>query len=155
MPAVVLEYLKVLALPTVVTAIVLYVLIRYRAVITTVVQMLMDNAAARDLIDAGVTLTLTGTQFRRVAELYDQLTIEKLISVDEHRKWAIFVTHFKKAYPQALDAWRAARQTKGSPTSAKARRRVAQEFDALSLTLAKFELEAYERLAKLNDKPPS
>jgi len=89
------------------------------------------------------------TQFLRVNTLYNKLLDDKIITPDQHRPWATFAAHFKRAYPEIVKLWDDS--IGGGPAIGDQTRA-----ETLALTKAVVELEgaAYRHLAKAAEPPP-
>ena len=148
----ILEFLVIPAI-VVIALIALYLVIRYRSAISAAAKLVISSSDNRQQLDAVLSFRLLGQQFVRVAALYDKMTEERLLSVDEARKWAIFVKHSKTAYGDAFEFWKTARQTQRRDLL----QRAMKAFDDLVVPLSEFEAQAYKRLISSSEdlSPPS
>lgn len=147
--------LQFLVIPSIVliAAVMLYVIVRYRAAISTAATMIANSSDRRQRLDSGVSINLLGSQFVRVGALYNKMSEERLLSVDEVRKWTIFAEHFKTAFHDAVEIWKDALKAQRRDLI----QRAIKAFDDLVVPLTDFEAQAYKRLTSPSpsSSPPS
>lgn len=86
-----------------------------------IVALLMSGCAAwtsakttadrtKALLAFGETLDAAGNTFVSVGKIYNSSLDAGLVTPENYAKWAAFAKTFQPAYPQAVQAWRLARQ---------------------------------------------
>jgi len=147
---VLVEILKVLLSPAPLAAgIIFFLLLKYRQAIGNVLQLLAQQSEHRRKVESAMQVGYVSTQFLRVNTLYNKLLDDKIITPDQHRPWATFAAHFKRAYPEIVKLWDDS--IGGGPAIGDQTRA-----ETLALTKAVVELEgaAYRHLAKAAEPPP-
>ena len=61
----------------------------------------------KQLLISGTALQAGADQFVEVGTMFNATYQAKQITADQYRPWAVFATHFKTAYPLAVDSWKA------------------------------------------------
>jgi len=147
---VLVETLKVLLSPAPLAAgIVLFILLKYRKAIGSVLQLLAEKSEPHRKVEAAMQVGYVSTQFLRVNALYNKLLDDQIITPEQHRPWATFATHFKRAYPEIVKLWEDS--IGGGPAIGDQTRS-----ETLALTRAVVELEGavYRHLARAAAPPP-
>jgi hypothetical protein len=65
------------------------------------------NTRDKQLLISGTAMEAASNQFVQVGNMFNATYTAKQITADQYRPWAVFATHFKTAYPLAVDSWKA------------------------------------------------
>src|SRR5687768_817677 len=65
----------------------------------------------KQLLITGETLEGAGAQFVQVGKMFNTAYNAGQVTPEQYRQWAAFATYFQRAYPQAVDTWKAVAKT--------------------------------------------
>ena len=107
------------------------------------VLILLTTGCASTLIRSGETLDAIGRQFVTIGNHWNMLLETKQITPAQYEEWAVFARGFQKAYPLAVEAWKAARMTGDKA----AEDRMGEAITLLATKLTPLAIKAYEYAA--------
>lgn len=112
-------------------------------VIGLAVILLLTTGCASALIRSGETLDAIGRQFVTVGNHWNMLLESKQITPAQYEEWAVFARDFQRAYPLAVDVWKAARMTGDKA----AEDRMGEAITLLATKLTPLAIKAYDYAA--------